>query len=112
MRTDIRQKRKLRDKRRPGIQIFPSQPARQHISLAFRQACLIEFGKRLAQERADWLLFKTRIKEGGHRVEREEQDRPDHTEPAGQEGRGESWYFLFAPNLRLASEAVRLSGQN
>ena len=66
----------------------PSQPVSQHVSLAFRQACLVEFGERLTQERADWLLFKTRIEEGGHRVEREEEDRPDHTEPAGQERRG------------------------
>ena len=101
MRTDIRQKRKLRDKRRPGIQIFPTKPASQHVCLAFRQACLVEFGERLTQQGADWLLFKTRIEEGGHRVEGEEEDRPDHAEPAGQERGGESW---------LASEAVRMSG--
>ena len=89
--------------------MFPTKPVSQHVSLAFRQACLVEFRERLTQERADWLLFKTRIEEGGHRVEREEEDRPDHTEPAGQERRGESLSFLI---LKAAREAVRMSGES
>ena len=85
----MRQKRKLRDKRRPGIQIVfpPRQPL--FFSLAFRQSCLVEFRQSLTQERADSFLFKTRVEEGGHRVEGEEEDGPDHAEPAGEEGGGE-----------------------
>ena len=85
--------------------------------LAFRESRLVEFRKSLTQERSDWLLFKTGVEEGGHRVEGEEEDRPDHAEPAGQEGRRESWSLvlrnlLVALHLKVAREAGRLSGQS
>ena len=96
--------------------IFPRQ-ADSVFPLAFRESRLVEFRKSLTQERSDWLLFKTGIEEGGHRVEGEEEDRPDHAEPAGQEGRRESWSLvlrnlLVALHLKVAREAGRLSGQS
>ena len=91
---------------------FPPYCNQQQDSLAFRQPCLVEFRQSLTQERADCLLFQTRIEEGGEGVEREEQDGPHHTEPAGQEGGGELFSLLRrnllpALDLKLASEAVR-----
>ena len=59
------------------------------ISLAFRQSSLLEFRQSLSQERPDIFLFEAGVEEGDEGVEGEEEDGPDHAEPAGEEGGGE-----------------------
>ena len=49
----------------------------------------MKFCQSLAQKRPNIFLFKTWIEERGQGVEGEEEDSPDHAEPAGQEGSGE-----------------------
>ena len=101
----MRQKRKLRDRSKPAIDIFPyRQPPCK--CFAFRQSRLLEFRQSLPQERPDVFLFKAGVEERDQGVEGEEEDRPDHAEPAGQEGSGEG-----GPGVGLVLKAGTLTSQ-
>ena len=65
----------------------------------------MEFCQSLAQKRPNIFLFKTGIEDRGQGVEGEEEDSPDHAEPAGQEGSGEG---RQAVRLLVKAEMLRV----
>ena len=65
----------------------------------------MKFCQSLAQKRPNIFLFEAGIEERGQGVEGEEEDSPDHAEPAGQEGSGEG---RLAVRLLVKAEMLRV----
>ena len=65
----------------------------------------MKFCQSLAQKRPNIFLFEAGIEDRGQGVEGEEEDSPDHAEPAGQEWSGEG---RLAVRLLVKAEMLRV----